>query len=424
MQTSRQRQILLAGSLSLTALLIGGLVGAVAVSHTTRVQLQDPEFLRAQLEKLGPEADGPPREAPPALVRVGLAQQKPFQPQRSIIGRLVEVRKVTVASEVTGKIIAMPVEEGTEVVAGKTVLAKIDDVWIKAALDRCKAQVASTQAQLDYESAELRRHESLRGTESTTPGELESKQAAVAGLRAKLDECTAAFEEESERQKRCGILAPFDGTVVAKRAELGAHVAPGSPIVDVVSRGQVDALLMVPESMVNFIREGQQQAVRVDPLGEDVTGKVVSVTPFGPSASRTFPVRVRLDDTHGRLKVGMSVTAMFATAPERTALVVSKDAVLVRPDGSTVWVAVGPGEGQAAEVQPVPVRIGSQRAGEYAVECETAKGRELLVAGARVVVEGAERLMPGQRVRIVVGEARPDAAARRSSGSPEQRPEG
>ena len=110
---------------------------------------------------------------------------------------------------------------------------------------------------------------------------------------------------------------------------------------------------------------------------------------------------MRLDDQDGRLKVGMSVTAQIATGLEREALVVTRDAVLVRPDSSTVWVALPHGDGEMAEVQPVPVTIGARMRDECAVEAETDAGRTLLVAGAAVVIEGAERLMPGQQVRIV-----------------------
>jgi hypothetical protein len=46
----------------------------------------------------------------------------------------------------------------------------------------------------------------------------------------------------------------------------------------------------------------------------------------------------------------MSVTVMVATAPEAPALVLSKDAVLVRPDGSTVWVAVRNETSQAVAI--------------------------------------------------------------------------
>jgi RND family efflux transporter MFP subunit len=400
-------------------------LGGVVVWRTAREQLQDPEFLQMQLDRVSLQGGQPGAGSPPdteaALVRVGLAERKTIRPQKPIIGRLVEVRKVTVASEVMGKIVDLPVEEGTPVVAGETVLARVDDVWCRLALDRCRAQVVSTEAKLKYELLELERHRELTGGGAVSRSELESKQAAVDELQASLDEVKAAVDEESERISRSLILAPFDGTVIVKHAELGGHVSPGTPIVDIVSRGQVDARLMVPESVINLIGVDQILPIRVDPLGEEFRGEVVSVTPYGPTASRTFPVRVRLDDQGGRLKVGMGVTAMIATGPEREALVVSKDAVLVRPDGSTVWVAVLQKEAQRAEVHPVPVTISVRMPQQYAVVPQTDQGRKLLGPGARVVVEGAERLMPGQQVRIVTLDGGPgDLAGSGGSERPAQ----
>lgn len=410
MSTSNQRQLVLICSLSLSALLVGSLVSGFAVWRSFGQRMRDPEFLQRQLELLGPQ--GPQRgDGAPTLVRVAVAERKKIRPQRPIIGRLVEVRKVTVASEVAGKVVEVPVEEGTRVVAGKTVLARIDDVWCRFALDRRRAQVTSIEAKLEYEQQELERGKALIGKKGVSQSELEAKQAAVADFKASLIEAEAAVEEESERIARSIIHAPFDGTVVAKHAEVGEHVSPGTQIVDIVSRGQVDARLMVPESIVNMVGVEQTLAIRVDPVGEEVSGQVVSVTPYGPTASRTFPVRVRLDDQGGRLKVGMSVTALVATGPERESLVVSKDAVLVRPDGSTVWVAVVRDEGQAVEVQPVPVTVSARMQEEYAIEPETEKGRGLLTAGTQVVIEGAERLMPGQEVRIVTADGGPAGIA-------------
>ena len=398
----------------------------MVIWRNAREQMQDPEFLQMQLERVSLQGKQPGAGSRPdtdaALVRVGVAERKTIQPRRPIIGRLVEVRKVTVASEVTGKIVDIPVEEGTPVVVGETVLARVDDVWCRLALEGCRAQVASREAKLKYELLELERLRELTDSGAVTQSELESKLATVDELQAGLDEARAGVEEGRERITRSVILAPFDGAVIAKRAELGGHVSPGTPIVDIVSRGQVDAKLMVPESVINLIAVDQVLPIRVDPLGEEVPGKVVSLTPYGPTASRTFPVRVRLDDQGGRLKVGMSVTAMIATGPEQEALVVSQDAVLVRPDGSTVWVAVLQGEGQAAEVQPVPVTISVRMPQECAVEPQTDQGRKLLTLGARVVVEGAERLMPGQRVRIVTLEGGPGDVAGSGGSVRQNRP--
>jgi len=316
MNATRQRYLVLIGSLGLTMFLLGGLIGGLAVWGTTRKRMQDPAFLQEQLNRVNPKS-GKSNSRPPAPVRVDVAQRKSIRPQKSIIGRLVEVRKVTVASEVTGKIIDLPVEEGTRVDEKKTVLAVVDEIWCSLALDRCRAQAASTKAKLDFEKLELKRFLELEDGHVVSQSELEAKQATVDELQATLNETEAAVREGLERVSRSTIVAPFDGTVVAKHVDLGGHVAPGTPIVDVVSRGQVDARLMVPESVVNLIRVDQELPIRIDPLGEEVPGTVVSVTPYAPSASRTFPVRVRLDDQQGRLKAGMSITAIIDTAAAR-----------------------------------------------------------------------------------------------------------
>lgn len=412
MHASSQRRLVLIGSVGLTALLLGGAAGGLVVWRTFDQRLRDAEFLRGQLAAVEPEDDGP-AASPPALIRVDTARRKAVRPERTIIGRLVEVRKVTVASEVAGKIDELPVEDGTSVTEGETLLARIDDTWCRLTHDRCQAQVASTQAKLDFEQIELGRFQDLARRQAISESELESKQATVDELEATLDEAKIALDEQNERIKRSRILAPFDGIVVAKHAERGGHVDVGDPIVEIVSRGEVDALLMVPELAINLIDLNEELPVRIDPLDEEVSGRVASVTAYGPTASRTFPVRVRLDDRGGRLKVGMSVTAMIPTGSEREALVVSRDAVLVRPDGATVWVALPETGRRIAEVQPVPVQVSVRMQDEYAVEPETEKGRELLVAGSTVVIEGAERLTAGQEVRIVTLE---DALADRREG--------
>ena len=92
---------------------------------------------------------------------------------------------------------------------------------------------------------------------------------------------------------------------------------------------------------------------------------------------------------------------IVGTGAEQMALVVPKDAVLVRPDGSTVWVAVPEQNPETTKAHPVPVTIAIRMEQEYAVEPETPEGRERLVPGVQVVIEGAERLTPGQQVDIV-----------------------
>ncbi len=403
MTESRQKWFALLAAVGLTALLVGVFVGAWGSWRTSQDRWADADLLQQQLERVSSQNDAAPSGPEPALIRVRVAEHKVVQPENPIIGRLVEVRRVTVASEVTGKILEMPVEIGSPVIGGQTVLARVDDIWPQLAVQRMQAQVASIDAHLSYLMVELQRSELLSERAATTDSELEERRSAVAESQARRAEAQAALEEESERISRSVILAPFDGTVVEKHAELGGHLSPGTPIVDIVSRGQVDALLMVPETVINEVYLEQPLTIVIDPLGEQAQGTVVSVTPYGPAASRTFPVRVRLDDQDGRLKVGMSVTARITIGPPREALVVPSDAVLIRPDEATVWVTLPADSTAESErlVEPVPVTITARMRDEYAVEPETDRGRQILIEGTQVVIEGAERLTPGQPVRII-----------------------
>ncbi len=385
----------------LTMLLVGVAMGWFGVQRYYGARLADAGFLQDRLKDVvGGANPGNTPEQASVLVRVGKAERKPVHPTRRLVGRLIEVRKVTLQSEVIGKVIAMPVDEGTAVEAGETLIAQIDDVWARLAKDQIAAEMASIRAKLTFEETELEKYKQLFTKKVATESEVEQRQAMVDQYTADIEEAHARLNEAEERIARLMIYAPFDGAVVAKRAELGQLLTAGTPIVDIISRGRIDARLMVPESCIERIRVGDSLPIRVDPLDEEFTGEVVLLVPYGPTASRTFPIRVSLDDQQGRLKAGMSVSTYVAMADKVDGLVVPRDAVLVRPDTATVWVAMPTAVGETMTVQPVPVTVTAQMRYEYAVTPETVEGEAILGEGSLVIVEGAEQLVPGMTVRI------------------------
>ncbi|MDZ7619392.1 MAG: efflux RND transporter periplasmic adaptor subunit, partial [Patescibacteria group bacterium] len=400
MNAMNQHRLMIWIAALLTTLLFGAAMGWFGVQRYYGTRLADAGFLQDRLKAVAGNAN--PGESPeqvPMLVRMGAAELKSVHPTRRLVGRLMEVRKVTLQSEVTGKVIAMPVDEGTAVVAGETLIAQIDDVWARLAKDQIAAEIASIRAKLTFEETELEKYRQLFTKKVATESEVEQRQAMVDQYTADIEEAHARLNEAEERIARLMIYAPFDGTVVAKRAELGQLLVPGTPIVDIISRGRIDARLMVPESCIERIRVGDSLPVRVDPLDEEFAGEVVLLVPYGPTASRTFPVRVSLDDQQGRLKAGMSVSTYVTTADTVDGLVVPRDAVLVRPDTATVWVAIPAAAGEPMTAHPVPVTVTAQMRHEYAVAPETVEGEALLGDGSQVIVEGAERLVPGMKVR-------------------------
>jgi len=387
-------------AIGLSALLVGLGTAYYWTASYYRGMLNDPEVLSSRLDKLESQRKGvkKPAASPAAPVRVAAVAWKEIAPEKRIIGRLVEVRKATVASEVTGKIVQMDIEEGTPVIAGRSLLAKVDTTWTELAIARHEAKKTAIQADLKFAGSQIKRLKKLVKDNVVTDTEYEQQEALVARLLANLAETSHLLAEERERLARSAIFAPFDGTVVSKCVELGGRVSPGSPIAEIVSRGRIDAKINVPEDALELISEGDELPVVIEPLKTEVEGKVVAVNPCGATASRTFRVRVAIDDGNGRFRPGMSVSVPVPVAHPFQALVVHRDGVLKRPDGATVWVVVR--EGGEARVLPVPVAVSAQAGDELAVEPQRESDKALLLKGSQVVIEGAERLRPNQLVRI------------------------
>ncbi|MBN1909173.1 MAG: hypothetical protein JW818_05490 [Pirellulales bacterium] len=80
------------------------------------------------------------------LVRVGTIQRKPIVPVKTLVGDLIAVRKATIPSEVAGKVVKLPVDEGTKVIGGKTLLARIDETWTDLEERKIAAQIAEKKA--------------------------------------------------------------------------------------------------------------------------------------------------------------------------------------------------------------------------------------------------------------------------------------
>jgi membrane fusion protein, multidrug efflux system len=365
-------------------------------------------------EKKEESPAGPPQGPPPALVRVAEVQQQKVQSKLDVVGRLQEVRRAVVAAEQEGRIVAVPVEEGSAVDGNKTVIAKIDDTWMKLATENARARLAvadatvkEAQARYEQMTRQYTQLKELGTTGAAKPKEVEDARNIAEASAAMLDAAKAAIAvaqaevaRAKEYENRIAITAPFDGVVVKKMTEVGQWVTPGTAVAEIISRGQIDAVVDVPERLVNNVTVGDEVEVRIEPLHATVTGKAAAINPMGATAARTFPVKIRMDDQGGKLKPGMSVLASVPTGQEVEALTVPRDAVHRTMQGTVVWTNAN---GTAA---PVPVRVLFGQGDRYAIE--SAPGGPPLQAGARVVIEGAERLFPGRPLIVV------------PSGSPEQ----
>ena len=358
---------------------------------------------------------GPPGGPPPALVRMGKVQRQQVSKHRLLIGQLRAVRRSLVACEEAGRVIQAPPDPGTAVKAG-AVLVKLDDTLLRIQRDmvtneieEAEAMVAERVAEVDLAARHRAQLAHLTKRGATTLNEVEDatdqQTAANARLRqakAIVHHRTTQAEAFRERLTNMQVLSPFEGTVVRKSTEVGQWLSQGQAVAELLETTVVDAVLDVPEYMVRHVAIGRKVDVLVNALGLNREGVVHRVVPDADTSARTFPVMIRLQSREGLLKPGMTVSVNLPTGGTTQALTVPRDAVWATPGGSQVFVNRG---GRAAAV-PVTVRFGT--ADRFVVEGAMRDGEE-------VVVEGNERLMPGQRLKVMV---RREAAAARGGDAP------
>lgn len=369
-------------------------------------------------------AGGPP----PAKVVLDEVRLEQIEQWREVTGELRAARRSVLAAQEEGLVVEVAVEAGDEVRAGQ-VVARLDDTRARIDVDRATALVAVRAAEVDEARAALeqalRNHGRIEESfqrASASRQELDDAGTVVAATQARLARAEADLQSAqadlARARKRLAdmeIASPFAGRIIEKRTEAGQWVIPGDAILEVVALDWIDAWLDVPEALVEHVSApGATVQIRVLALAsgrpasaaEMHEAPVAAVIPSADRLSRLFPIRVRLDNRApgdaggsegspwgGRLRPGMSVVGLVRAGERRPTLTVHKDAILRSDTGAYVYMDAG-GVAAVARVEPLFAVGDGQR---------LAVRSDMLRPGARVVIEGNERMFPGQPLMPVGG---------------------
>ncbi len=354
---------------------------------------------------------------PPAQVYVDAARMMNVETRRETTGDLRAVRRAVVASREEGRVARFDLRAGDRVEAGDTLL-KLDDELLRYEAERARAQIASDRGRIEERRAELEnarldlmRLESLEERGSARPVELDDARTETARIEAQLIQAEADLamsEAEAARAERrledATITAPFDGRIVRTMTELGEWVSSGGGVAELVALDRLEVWLDVPERALDLVRSTEQTiGIRVAALGETIEAPVAAIVPDVDPLSRLFPVRIVLENGDERLAPGMSVTGLVPTGVRGDVLTIHSDAVRVDDLGEYVFYDRG-GVAGVARVRTL-----------YRVDDRAVIRPGEIEAGDAVVVEGNERLFPGQPITIL-GEGSP--ASRVSEGRP------
>jgi RND family efflux transporter MFP subunit len=305
---------------------------------------------------------------PTEPVRVQTVQSKAQAITEEIVGTVRAKLHATLEAKLSGRIDKLPVVLGQRVKAGELIV-RLDAAEINARLDQAEASLE--QAERDW-----KRISALFELQAVTRAEYEAAQA-----RHRVAKGAAA--EAKAMMSYVEVVAPFDGVVTKKWADVGDLAAPGKPLIAIEDPSALQLEADVPQAIASHVQRDARLAARVDGVSRDLTGTVSEIAPTADPASRTFRVKVDLSEQPG-LSSGQ-FARLLVPVGESNSLRVPAAAVVQRGQLEIVFVVAN----QHAQLHLVKT---GKRVGD---EMEILSG---LHAGDVVVVEGSAQLTDGQPV--------------------------
>jgi len=307
---------------------------------------------------------------PAAVVQIVVAESKERPSTEEVVGTVRAKLHAAIEAKVSARIESLLVAPGKTVKAGD-LLAQLDPREVQAKLDQ--AMALREQATRD-----LARAKELFDKKITTQSEFDSVQA-----RARVAE--GAAREMETMLGYTKVVAPFDGIVTRKLADVGDLAAPGKPIIEMEDPRALRFEADVPEALIGHVKLGDRLPVQTSAESARIEGTVAEIAPIADPASRTFLVKLDLPAAEG-LRSGQFGRVWVPTGVTKS-IRVPASAVVTRGQMECVFVVAD------KQAQQRIVRTGKQSNGEV----EILAG---LSAGERVVSEGAQSLRDGEPVVV------------------------
>jgi RND family efflux transporter MFP subunit len=307
---------------------------------------------------------------PSAAVRVQTVERKLRAAIEDVVGTVRPKLSTVIEAKVSGRIKQMLVVPGQLVKAGER-LVQLDAHEIQSRLDQAAAARQQTEN-------DLKRFTALLEQKILSQSEFDNAQS-------KFRIAAAAEVETKTMLDYTLIVAPFDGVITRKLADVGDLAAPSKPLLQMENPDTLRLEADVPEALIGNVRLGDKLAVRIAAVGSEIEGAVAEMSPAADPNSRTYLVKLDLPGGTG-LRSGQ-FGRVSVPVGEASAIRVPASAVIQRGQMELVFVVVG------NHAQMRLVKTGS-RIGD---EIELVSG---LNSGEQVVTDGASALTDGQPVTI------------------------
>jgi membrane fusion protein, multidrug efflux system len=343
-----------------------------------------------------------PATARPTAVGVQTLAPESVALTTELLGRTRAPLAAEIRPQVGGIVQAQRFTDGQRVQAGQ-LLYQIDPASYRAAVASAEATVAKAEATVAANRLTAERQAALLKIDATPRQTVQDADAALKQSEADLAAARAALETAKINLARTAVTSPISGLADVSTVTAGALVTADQTTALTTVR-QTDVMQVdLPQSSADWLRlkqaiaSGQLKApggsAPVTLILEDGStyahpGKLSVSGVSVNTGTGAITLRAEFPNREGLLLPGMAVRARLATATAEQAILVPQQAVSRNAAGqASVWVVDA-----------------QQKAQPRVIVAERSVGNRWLVtqglqAGERVVVEGNQKVKPGDTVQ-------------------------
>ena len=318
----------------------------------------------------------------PAAVTTIVAKPQTWQPVLSAVGSLRAVNGVTVSTDLAGVVSQIAFESGRPVKKGE-LIAKLDT-------QQEEAQLHSAEAKRDLAKLDLERKRDLVQKKAISSSEFDTAESQYRQSQAALEDARALIGRKQ-------IVAPFDGFLGIRQANVGQYLNAGAPIVPLQSLDPIYVEFALPQQHLEKIAVGKKLRLKATgTAGEEFDAEITAIDSKIDETTRNIMVQGTARNPKHSLRPGMFVNVEVLLPPEAGIIAIPTSAISFAPYSDSVFIVKdkkGPDGKMGKEVEQQVVKLGPTRGDQVQILSG-------VKAGDEVVSSGVFKLRAGAAVQI------------------------
>jgi len=308
-------------------------------------------------------------------VRVKLVEKQSLLQDMSANGKIAAGQELNFASENSGRVIRILVDEGDHVQKGQTLAV------IKA--DQLNVDVEAAQAAYQNALRDKERFESAFSTGGVTQQQMDQSKLNLENTEARLRQAKIRVSDTN-------IKSSINGIVNKRYIEPGAVVSPGTQLFELVDISNMKLKVSINEAQIPFINVGDEVTVKASVYPDKAfTGKISFIAPKADN-TLSFPIEIEISSNPGHLlKAGMYGSAHFHFDKPAPMIAIPRNAFIGSVASNQVYVVE---DGSKAKKRDV---VAGRIMGDHV---EILQGLE---EGETVVTSGQINLIDGSSVTVL-----------------------